>query len=156
MSWLLRGERPSWSLIAVMLAFGIALTGFGNADRILWRVTSHGAQMPGLVVDIRSYRLPDQVQEVRVPKVAFRDAAGKVRIMEPARGTWRGRVEVDQPVLVALRGRSIVVDVPFQRRPLTDALLWALTGVGLTAWGRAIFLLIKRIAMRPRSPRELA
>ncbi|MEM7470077.1 MAG: hypothetical protein AAF340_01910 [Pseudomonadota bacterium] len=158
MTLLTKGERPSWLVILVVLSIGITLTGFGNADRILWRATAHGAQMPGLVVDIRIYRLPDQAGEIRVPRVAFRAESGAVRIMEPARGSWRGRVEVDQPVLVALRdgGRAIVIDVPIVRRPLTSALLWCLTALGVLAWGLAIWFLIKRIAMRPGSTGELA
>lgn len=139
--------RPPWGVIGVLLAIGIVFTGFGNADRLFWRLTSHGAELPGIVVDNRAYRGPDQTYATYVPKVAFRDPAGQVRVMEVRRGSAHYDFEKDTPVRVLWRENSqtIAIDIPFERKLGTSIVLWLFTAIGMTCWLGAIWLLIRRI-----------
>lgn len=139
--------RPGWGAIMVLLAVGVGFVGFGNGDRLLWTLTSHGAETPGVVVDIRSYRGPEDSFVTYVPKVAFRDERGKVRLMEARGGSRHYDLRPDQPVYVMWQpDRSgVVIDVPFKRRFATSVILSFLTAIGTTAWLWGIWLLVRRI-----------
>ena len=119
-------HRPPWGFIAVLLVLGVAFVSFGNADRIFWRITSHGAKLPGVVVDVRAYRQPENTYLTYVPKVAFRDPAGAIRIMETRNGSIHYDFENDQPVMVLWRKNSetIAIDLPFQRKLGTSIIMW--------------------------------
>jgi len=121
--------RPTWGAIAVMLAVGVSLVAFGNLDRVFWKMTAHGAQEPGIVLDVRSYRLPETGYQTYVPRVAFRDPAGKIRIMETQRGSVHYDLLPEQAVLVAWE-------------------LSLVTALGLTFWLGGIWLLLRRISGR--------
>lgn len=141
--------RPSWGVIATLLVLGIGLVGFGNGDRVLWKLTSHGATTPGVVLDVRSYRGPDDVFVTYVPKVAFRDDGGALRIMEVSEGSLRYALAPDQPVYVAWQRENgtIAIDVPFKRKFATSVVLSLLTAIGLTAWLYSIWLIGRRIRL---------
>lgn len=142
-------HRPAWGVIALLLAMGVVFVGFGNADRVFWRMTAHGGTVPGLVVDVRSYRPPESAHALHVPTVAFRDDAGKIRVMEPARGARRLAFEVDQMVLVEWRAatQTIAVDLPFRRTLVTSIVMSLFTAIGVVAWGGGIWLIFRRARM---------
>lgn len=151
-----RTRLPSWGLIATLVVVGVSLVGFGNADRLFWRLTSQGAQLPGLVTEVRSYRLPDSPNLIYVPKVAFRDPKGHVRIMEPQSGSIRFGFEPEQAVLVDWdpTSETITIDLPLQRKPFTSVALWLLTAVGLASWARGIWLILRRIILKSVGMRQ--
>ncbi len=144
------GQKPSWALIAFCLVIGLVLVGFGNADRLLWRATAHGGDLPGVVVGLRSYRLPEEGGAlVHIPQVAFRDADGKLRIREVREGQVPVRLSPDQPVAVLWEPESkrIAIDMPFRRHPMTSIILSLLTALGITAWLCGIIYLVRRIRL---------
>lgn len=141
--------RPTLGVITLLLAIGLVFVGFGNADRMFWRMTSTGATLPGLVVDVRSYRPPDASHIIHVPTVAFRDDGGKVRVMEPTKGASRLPFEVDQPVLVKPVADGIAVDRPFRRTVATSLVMSLFTAVGIVAWLSGIWLVGRRIWLSP-------
>ena len=149
-------SAPHWGRITVFLLVGIVFVGFGNADRVFWKLTSHGAQLPGLVVDVRSYRLPEQTHLTFVPKVAFRDPSGQVRILETRTGSAYYDFEIDQPVRVLWRDNSetIAIDLPFQRRIATSVVLTLFSAIGLVAWCWGIWLIMRRIMQVRTGMRE--
>ena len=147
---LLFEQRPSWLLISLTLAVGIIFVTFGNVDRLFWKATSNGATLPGLVIDVRSYRHPDTSLATYVPKVAFRDHSGVVRIRETARSSIHYDFKQDQPVLVAWNAAedTVAIDLPFRRERITSLVMWLFSATGLTAWIGGIWLLIQRIRLR--------
>ena len=142
--------RPTWGAIAVMLAVGVSLVAFGNLDRVFWKMTAHGAQEPGIVLDVRSYRLPETGYQTYVPRVAFRDPAGKIRIMETQRGSVHYDLLPEQAVLVAWEpgAETVAIDVPFRRETATSVIMSLVTALGLTFWLGGIWLLLRRISGR--------
>ncbi len=150
-------HRPPWGVIAILLAIGVVFVGFGNADRLFWNWTSHGAKLPGLVVDVRSYRLPDNTYPTYVPKIAFRDPDGKIRVMETKRGSVHYDFEREQPVRVLWRENSetIAIDLPFQRKLGTSIVMWVFTAVGAASWLGGIWLIMRRIHLSAVRMREL-
>lgn len=152
----LASGAPQWGLITLVLAIGIVFVGFGNADRIFWRMTSHGAKLPGLVTEVRSYYQPDATYATYVPKIAFRDPAGQVRIMETRRGSVHYDFAKDQPVMVLWRENSdtIAVDLPFQRKLGTSIVMWLFTTVGCVTWSWGIWLIMRRIVFKPVRMRQ--
>lgn len=141
---------PSWGLIGSLVVIGIVLVGFGNADRVFWRLTSQGAQMPGIVTEVRSYRPPDSAALTYVPKVAFRDDHEKLRILEPSDAPTHYPFKPNQRVLVDWRkdSETITVDLPLQRGPVTSTALWLLTAVGLSCWAWGSWLILRRIILK--------
>ena len=139
---------PSWGAVAVMLAVGISLVAFGNLDRIFWRMTAQGATLSGLVVDVRAYRLPETDMLTYVPKVAFRDPGGAIRIMEAQRGSVHYDLPAEHPVLVAWQppAQTVAIDVPFERTRATSMIMSLVTALGLTSWLGGIWLLIRRVS----------
>jgi len=127
---------PTWGAISLMLAMGVSLVAFGNLDRVFWTLTSNGAQVPGLVLDVRSYRQPETSFQTYVPRVAFRDPTGKIRIMETARGSVHYNLLPEQTVLVAWEpgAETVAIDVPFRRETATSVIMSLVTALGLTFW----------------------
>ncbi len=140
-------DRPSWGAIALLLAAGVVFVGFGNADRLFWRLTSQGATLPGVVVEVRSYRPPEAKADLQVPKVVFRDRNGAIRVMEPTGRLSRYSFEVDQPVLVKQLGGAdaIAVDVLFRRTLVTSVVMSLFTALGIAAWLSGIWMIVRRI-----------
>jgi hypothetical protein len=141
---------PTWGAIAVMLAVGVSLVAFGNLDRVFWRMTLSGASLPGLVLDVRSYRAPETDFETYVPRVAFRDLEGKIRIMETQRGSARYDLAPEQPVLVSWTPpqETVAIDVPFRRETVTTVIMSLFTALGVTSWLGGILLLLRRVSGR--------
>ncbi|MEM9581946.1 MAG: hypothetical protein AAGA08_02420 [Pseudomonadota bacterium] len=139
--------RPSWGTVSLVLLFGVAMVGFGNGDRVLWAVTSHGAQLPGVVLDVRSTRGAEDAAVSYIPKVAFRDPSGTVRVMEALTAPMPYRIATDAPVLVAWDSGSteLRIDVPFKRQPATSVILSLLTVLGVLSWLCGICLIGRRI-----------
>lgn len=155
------GERfrnPSGATIGMIVAAGLALILVGNIDRLFWWVTSNGAQLPGLVIELRSYRPPGSDELLFRPKVAFRDPEGKVRILETAKSSPLYNIKVDQPVLVKWQPETgdVTIDLPLQRSRVTSIIGWLLTSYGFIAvlagvWMAAQRLIGCRFRMRMRS-----
>lgn len=147
---------PSWSSVSIALCFGIAMIGFGNGDRLVWKLTSHGAELPGIVLDVRSYRGPDGAQPSYIPKIAFRDASGTVKVAEVSGAPLRYPLTPDAPVLVAWdeEAGSLQIDVPFKRHPLTTMISRFFTLAGVSAWLCAIWLIGRRIVLSSHGMRE--
>ncbi len=142
--------RPSWSIISMVLLFGVGLVGFGNGDRLLWNLTSNGANLSGIVVDVRSYRRAEDTFVTFVPKVAFRNEDGAIYVREVSEGSRRFDLEVDQPVYVLWDKEkgTVAIDVPFKRQFMTSMILNLLTALGITAWVCGICLIGRRLVHR--------
>ena len=141
---------PTWGVIAVMLALGVTLVAFGNLDRVFWKMTSQGGTLPGLVLDVRSYRAPELPYATYLPRVAFRDHEGTIRIMETRRSSVHYDLPAEQAVLVAWEPPqdTIAIDLPFQRQTATSVIMSLLTALGVTAWLGGIWLLLRRVLRR--------
>ena len=141
---------PTWGAIALMLAMGVSLVAFGNLDRVFWKITAQGGTLPGLVLDVRSYRSPEMPHETYVPRVAFRDTDGNIRIMETQRGSVHYNLPAEQPVLVAWQPpqETVSIDVPFRRQAATSLIMSLFTALGLTIWLGGIWLLLRRVLRR--------
>lgn len=141
---------PTWGAISLMLALGVSMVAFGNLDRVFWTLTSNGAQVPGLVLDVRSYRQPETGYQSYVPRVAFRDPEGRIRIMETQRGSVHYNLLPEQAVLVAWEpgAETVAIDVPFRRETVTSVIMSLVTALGLTFWLGAIWLLLRRVFSR--------
>ena len=141
------GAPAPLSMIAVLLVFGVSCVGFGSADRLLHAALARGGTLEGIVLDVRSYTPAGASQLAYVPRVAFRDSGGQVRIREAFVSPLPFDIAADQPVHVLWdQGRDeIAVDLVIRRGTLTDWLMSGLTGLGLLAWSGAIWLLSRRI-----------
>lgn len=146
---------PSWGAVAVMLAVGVSLVAFGNLDRLFWKMTSNGATLAGIVLDVRSYRQPETGYQSYVPRVAFRDPDGKIRIMETQRGSVHYDLPPEHPVLVAWQPTKelVAIDVPFRRETVTPVIMSLVTALGLTFWLGGIWLLLRRVSGGKPQPR---